>query len=84
MLMRLKKALVEKKPGLLPQFTSCCPGWIKFAEHYYPDMLSHSLELQIAAADVRQHSENLLCQQDRQKAGRHDCSFDNALHRQKV
>ncbi len=23
----------------LPQFTSCCPAWIKFAEQYYPDML---------------------------------------------
>ena len=39
LLMRLKKALVEKKSAVLPQFTSCCPGWIKFAEHYYPDML---------------------------------------------
>lgn len=26
-----------KKP--LPQFTSCCPAWIKFAESYYPDLL---------------------------------------------
>ncbi|MGI6156971.1 MAG: [FeFe] hydrogenase, group A [Saccharofermentanales bacterium] len=25
----------------LPQFTSCCPAWIKFAEQYYPDVLSH-------------------------------------------
>lgn len=24
---------------LLPMFTSCCPGWIKFAEHYYPELL---------------------------------------------
>ncbi len=23
----------------LPQFTSCCPGWIKFAEQYYPSLL---------------------------------------------
>ena len=28
-----------KKGGTLPMFTSCCPGWIKFAEHYYPDFL---------------------------------------------
>lgn len=39
LLMRLKKALVEKKPVALPQFTSCCPAWVKFAEHYYPQML---------------------------------------------
>ena len=25
----------------LPLITSCSPGWIKFAEYYYPDMLSH-------------------------------------------
>ena len=23
----------------LPQFTSCCPGWVKFAETFYPDLL---------------------------------------------
>ncbi len=28
-----------KKGGKLPMFTSCCPGWIKFAEHYYPELL---------------------------------------------
>lgn len=28
-----------KKP--LPQFTSCCPAWVKFAEIYYPDMLDN-------------------------------------------
>jgi NADH-quinone oxidoreductase subunit G len=27
--------------GVLPQITSCCPGWIKFAEHNYADLLSH-------------------------------------------
>ena len=25
----------------LPQFTSCCPGWIKFVETFYPDLLPH-------------------------------------------
>ncbi len=23
----------------LPMFTSCCPGWVKFAEEFYPEML---------------------------------------------
>ncbi len=27
--------------GVLPQFTSCCPGWVKFIEYYYPDLLDH-------------------------------------------
>ena len=25
----------------LPQFTSCCPAWVKFAEQYFPDMLTN-------------------------------------------
>lgn len=30
-----------KSKGKLPMITSCCPGWIKFIEHNYPDMLEH-------------------------------------------
>jgi len=25
--------------GKLPLFTSCCPGWVKFAEQYFPELL---------------------------------------------
>lgn len=28
-----------KNGGTTPMFTSCCPGWIKFCEHYYPEYL---------------------------------------------
>jgi len=27
--------------GVLPLITSCSPGWIKFIEHFYPDLLPH-------------------------------------------
>ena len=27
--------------GTLPMITSCSPGWVKFCEYYYPDMLAH-------------------------------------------
>jgi NADP-reducing hydrogenase subunit HndD len=27
--------------GVLPLITSCCPGWIKYCEHFYPDMLDN-------------------------------------------
>lgn len=27
--------------GMLPMITSCSPGWIKYCEHCYPDMLDH-------------------------------------------
>ncbi|NJE35576.1 MULTISPECIES: [FeFe] hydrogenase, group A [Megasphaera] len=25
----------------IPQFTSCCPAWVEFAEIFYPDLLPH-------------------------------------------
>ena len=27
--------------GTLPLITSCSPGWVKFCEHYYPDMIEN-------------------------------------------
>lgn len=30
-----------KEGGKLPLITSCSPGWIKFMEHFYPDLLPH-------------------------------------------
>ena len=35
--------LVErvKNNGVLPMVTSCSPGWVKFAEYYYPEFLPH-------------------------------------------
>ncbi len=40
LLQRLKGALVDKNPDVhLPMTTSCSPGWIKYIEHMYPEML---------------------------------------------
>ena len=35
--------LVEKikNNGTLPMITSCSPGWVKFCEFYYPELLAH-------------------------------------------
>jgi NADP-reducing hydrogenase subunit HndD len=41
LLLRLKKALVDKEKVTLPQITSCSPGWIKYIEYYYPQFLDH-------------------------------------------
>lgn len=30
-----------KNNGALPMFTSCSPGWIKFIEQFYPELLDH-------------------------------------------
>ena len=33
--------LIERvtKGGVLPMITSCSPGWVKFLEHYFPDLI---------------------------------------------
>jgi iron-only hydrogenase group A len=42
LLNRLKKAIVDKDESvMLPQFTSCSPGWVKFIEHFYPEYLDY-------------------------------------------
>lgn len=35
--------LIERiqKNETLPQFTSCCPAWVKYVEMYYPDLIKH-------------------------------------------
>ena len=37
---RLNKFLAGEEV-VLPMFTSCSPGWIRYIEQYYPDMLAH-------------------------------------------
>lgn len=32
---------ITEKDRPLPQFTSCCPGWVHFAEMYAPELLPH-------------------------------------------
>ncbi|MHB9291984.1 iron hydrogenase HydA2 [Hollandina sp. SP2] len=35
----LVKRVTEK--GVLPMFTSCCPGWVKYMENNYPELTKH-------------------------------------------
>lgn len=32
---------LKSKKAVLPMITSCSPGWIKYCENYYPDLLPH-------------------------------------------
>ena len=38
---RLKKFLAGDKDVKLPIMTSCCPAWVNFYEHEYPDLLDY-------------------------------------------
>ncbi|MCH4172386.1 MAG: [FeFe] hydrogenase, group A [Lactobacillus sp.] len=33
------KFMQHKQPNDLPMFTSCCPGWVRFAKSEYPELL---------------------------------------------
>lgn len=39
LLNRLKKKLLYNEDVALPMATSCSPGWIKFQEHFFPELL---------------------------------------------
>lgn len=42
LIQRLYKNLVDGDTSMpLPQFTSCCPGWVKYFEHTHPHELAH-------------------------------------------
>jgi iron-only hydrogenase group A len=41
LLTRLKKAIVDGEKVALPMMTSCSPGWIKFQEHLFPELLDN-------------------------------------------
>lgn len=35
------KYRLHSQKKLLPQFTSCCPSWVEFAEIYFPELIPH-------------------------------------------
>lgn len=37
----LVKRLTGQLQEPLPQLTSCCPGWVKFIEYFYPEQIHH-------------------------------------------
>ncbi len=47
------------KNGVMPQFTSCCPGWVNFVERRYPELIPHLSSCkspqQMMGATVKNH-----------------------------
>ena len=75
-----RKAKGEK----LPLFTSCCPGWVKFAEQYFPELLPNlstckSPQQMLGALCKDTLPEELGMARERSGGG-----FDHALHGQEV
>ena len=32
---------LRERPEEIPHFTSCCPGWVKFCEYFFPEEIRH-------------------------------------------
>ncbi len=41
LLQRLYRTLAKGEEAPLPLFTSCSPGWVKYLEYFYPEMIPH-------------------------------------------
>ena len=61
---RLTRYLQGDKSVRLPILTSCCPAWVNFFEHHFPDMLDIPSHGTLAATDVRLHSQDILGKED--------------------
>ncbi len=48
----------------MPLFTSCCPGWVKFAEQYYPEYLDN-----LSTCSSPQQMFGSLCKKTYEKSG---------------
>ena len=68
----------------LPQFTSCCPGWMKFVESFYPDLLPHVFDLQVPHRHAGGPGQDLWRRDDQDEAGEDVHRIDHALYREKV
>jgi len=50
-----------KNKGVLPMTTSCCPGWIKYLEEYYPEFIPNVSTCKSSSADDGFSCKNLFC-----------------------
>ena len=50
--------------GVLPMITSCSPGWIKYCEHYFPDMTENLSSCKSPQQMFGAAVKDLLCGED--------------------
>jgi len=72
------------KPGPLPLFTSCCPGWVRFAKTQYPELEPQHIQHQVSAADVWCSSKNVLCRDTGRPRRQDRSNLNNAVYCQEV
>lgn len=53
----------------LPQFTSCCPGWVTYAEQYHPDLLNNLSTCRSPQQMFGSLAKDILCEELKLKRG---------------
>jgi NADH dehydrogenase/NADH:ubiquinone oxidoreductase 75 kD subunit (chain G) len=69
-----------KTGGVLPMITSCSPGWVKFAEHFYPDLLPHISTCKSPQQMFGAVAKTCYAQEAGLDPANIFCSFHHALH----
>ena len=68
--------------GQRPTFTSCCPGWINFAERHYPDILPLLSSTKSPQQCLGAIAKTYLPEQDGHRPQAHPRRLDHAVHGQ--
>lgn len=74
---------LTKKDRALPQFTSCCPAWVKFAETYYPPPAAAYFDGQEPYRHAGADDQDLFCQEDGPGSEENRQRGPDALHGEK-
>ena len=73
-----------KGGGPLPMFTSCCPGWIKFAEQNFPDLLPNLSTCKSPQQMMGSMVKSYFAEEGGDRPGGHLRGLGDALHGQEV
>ena len=73
-----------QKSERLPLITSCSPGWIKFMERFYPELIPLRLDLQVADEHAVGAAQDLLRREDGHRPEEDLRGGGHALHGQEV
>ena len=74
--------LIERltEGGTLPMITSCSPGWIRYIEMNYPELLEHLSSCKSPHEMFRKHIKIILCKENGNRPSKNVCSFSNAMY----
>lgn len=78
--------LIERlqEGGTLPMITSCSPGWVRYIEMNYPELLDHLSSCKSPHQMFRSNFKNILCKKSRNRTRKNVCSICNALYSKKI